>query len=94
MIFTFFKEYKTAPRSKDVLDESIYDFISRRVGSTIAENLVDPIMKGICGGNIKELSAASLLKNFYDAEMKAGSVIKGMLSASKQKSAFDKLCFF
>ena len=94
---TIFKEYRTPARSSDIKDESIYDFITRRVNSTIAENVVDPvikvnkkdrlsflkniyykIIKGICGGDIKNLSAASLLSNIYDAELKSGSIVRNM----------------
>lgn len=37
-------------------------------------------MTGICGGDIKTLSAATLVKNFYDYEKTHGSIIKGALS--------------
>ena len=45
LLLTLFKEYRTPPRSSDIQDESIYDFITRRFNSTIAENVVDPVIK-------------------------------------------------
>ena len=79
LISYIWKEYRTPVRNVEVEDESIYDFISRRVGSDIAENLVDPLIKGICGGDIKEISAASFFQPLYEAERDYGSIIKGML---------------
>lgn len=87
LLLTLFKEYRTPPRSSDIQDESIYDFITRRFNSTIAENVVDPVIKGICGGDIKDLSAASLLQNIYDSELKSGSVVRSMIIGNR---TFDK----
>ena len=35
---------------------------------------------GICGGDIKRLSAATLVKAFYDFELNNGSIIKGAIT--------------
>ncbi len=88
LLFHIYKEMTTPPRSPDVHDESIYDFVSRRGSTLLAENLVDPMMKGITGGDIKELSAASIFKLFYDAEARAGSVIKGIFLGKKKGLLF------
>lgn len=42
-----YKEFRTPPRDQNVQDESIWSFVSRRMSSEIADNLVDPIFKGI-----------------------------------------------
>ncbi len=49
----------------------------------VADNLVDPLFKGICGGDIKNLSAATLVKNFYEYEANGGSIIRGALRKPK-----------
>lgn len=41
------KEYRTAPRDASIEDESIHSFISRRLGENIADNVVDPVFKGV-----------------------------------------------
>jgi protoporphyrinogen/coproporphyrinogen III oxidase len=46
LAYYIFKESWAKRRPKDVEDESIYDFVSRRIGSDIAENLADPFIKG------------------------------------------------
>jgi hypothetical protein len=42
-----FKELSIPPRDSSVKDESIWSFISRRFDSSVADNLVDPVFKGI-----------------------------------------------
>lgn len=31
-------------------DDSIHNFVQRRFGADIANNVVDPVVRGICGG--------------------------------------------
>lgn len=94
LLYYAWKEYRAPRRSDEVEDESIYDFISRRIGSEIAENLVDPVIKGVCGGDIKEISAASLLESFYNAERDRGSIIKGVFNNKRGLFAYLKIEFF
>ncbi len=68
-------------------DESIHDFISQHFDTDLAETLIDPVMKGICGGDIKQLSAASLLQSMFEAEREHGSIIKGMLRNAKSNAS-------
>jgi protoporphyrinogen/coproporphyrinogen III oxidase len=60
-------------------DETIYDFISRRLTPTIAERLVDPMVSGIFGGDIRELSIKSCFPKLHQFEQREGSILKGML---------------
>ncbi len=87
LISYLYKELNTPKRSDDIQDESVWDFIARRFDPAIADNLVDPLFKGICGGDIKQLSAATLVRTFYDFEKEYGSIIKGAIS---KKSKFKK----
>lgn len=81
------KEFRTPGRNVDeVKDESLWSFIARRMDPEVADNLVDPLFKGICGGDIKKLSAATLVKNFYDYEATSGSIIRGALSRKKSET--------
>lgn len=77
------KEFRAPTRDKSVEDESIWSFISRRIDPRIADNLVDPVFKGITGGDIKYLSTAALLKNFYEYEKDFGSISKGVYKKAK-----------
>lgn len=78
----------TAPKiSKE--DESIYNFVQRRLGQDIADNLVSPIICGICAGDARKISVNFLLKSLFEAEQKYGSIIKGVL-ANRLKKFFSK----
>jgi len=72
-------ELCTSRRDKSLDDESIWSFIERRFDAQIADNMVDPIFKGIVAGDVKNLSAASLLKAFWEYEAKYGSIAGGMI---------------
>ncbi|XP_011156214.1 protoporphyrinogen oxidase [Solenopsis invicta] len=70
-------------------DESIYSFIQRRVGQDIADNLISPLICGICAGDAREISVNFLLKSLFEAEQKHGSIVKGLL-ANQLKKMFSK----
>lgn len=57
-------------------DESIYSFISRRFGTIVAERLFDPLVTGIYGGDIHQLSIKACFPLLADWEV-SGSVLKG-----------------
>lgn len=77
-----------APRvSKE--DESVYSFVERRLGRDIADNLISPIICGICAGDAREISVNFLLKSLFEAEQKHGSIVKGVL-ANRLKKLFSK----
>lgn len=70
-------------------DESIYSFVQRRLGQDIADNLVSPLICGICAGDAREISVNFLLKSLFEAEQKHGSIVKGLLM-NKLKKYFQK----
>jgi len=72
-------ELCTSRRDKTLEDESIWSFIERRFDAQIADNMVDPIFKGIVAGDVKNLSTASLLKAFWEYDAKYVSIACGMI---------------
>jgi oxygen-dependent protoporphyrinogen oxidase len=42
-------------------DESMHAFVSRRFGEDVADYIVDPMVRGICAGDSKEISAAAFV---------------------------------
>ncbi len=88
-----YKELKGTPRESGINDESIYSFISRRFGNEFADKIIDPFFKNICSGDIKELSAFSLLKSLYMAETKHGSIIKGFMKGRPESNMFQEIQF-
>ncbi|KAJ3326332.1 hypothetical protein HDV06_000208 [Boothiomyces sp. JEL0866] len=63
------------------LDESIHSFVSRRLGTSIADNMVSAVIHGIYAGDIKKLSIRSTMNFLYTLEKKYGSITKGMLAS-------------
>lgn len=60
-------------------DESIYDFVARRGGSDLAEFAIDPLVRGVCAGDAREISVNFLLKSLKDFEQKYGKIVLGLL---------------
>ncbi|CAL7940696.1 unnamed protein product [Xylocopa violacea] len=66
LLSALWKDLTTSRVSKD--DESIYSFMERRFGRDIAEKIAAPILCGICGGDIHELSAKSFMPKLVEFE--------------------------
>tara|TARA_B100000767_G_scaffold181085_1_gene168990 strand:+ start:9299 stop:10552 length:1254 start_codon:yes stop_codon:yes gene_type:complete len=60
----------------NVEDESVASFLSRRIGWEATEKLVEPVLGGIYGGDIHNLSAATILKKFKVGEQQNGSILR------------------
>lgn len=82
-VFTaLLKERKIEPQHAD---ETIYEFISRRFNSHVANVLFDPLVKGIYAGDIHKLSISACFPVLKKWERDAGSVVKGFLQSQKKK---------
>lgn len=69
-------------------DESIHDFISRRLSIHIADHLFDPLTTGIYAGDIHKLSMEACFPAIWNMEQADGSLVKGVLKkAFKKKDA-------
>lgn len=67
-------------RSKLVVDESVASFVSRRLGSALADNILSAVLHGIYAGDIYQLSAKTILSKQYFLEYHYGSIMKGALN--------------
>lgn len=77
------KEWRTPKESKD--DETIYEFISRRFNSHVAEKFIDPFVSGIYAGDIRRLSIRSCFPLLHQWEKEHGSLLRGMLKGKTKK---------
>ncbi len=78
------------PRAwRDDEDESIGDFVARRLGDEVAQRLAGPLLGGIFAGDASELSVRAAFPQFVEAEMRHGSLVRAMraLRAARQSSA-------
>lgn len=72
-------------------DESIYSFVKRRFGESIAELFFDPLISGIYAGDIKILSIKSCFPWLYQMEQKYRCICRGAL-VEKNKTKPNLLC--
>jgi oxygen-dependent protoporphyrinogen oxidase len=74
------------PRRQDKSDESLGDFIERRLGKEVLENIAEPLLAGIYAGDTHHLSLQATFPQFQSIEQNSRSLILGM-SASRKETA-------
>lgn len=62
------RDLRVEPRSPALLDESVGDFIKRRFGPAIADNLVSALFHGIYAGDIYSMSVRTCLPTLWYLE--------------------------
>jgi oxygen-dependent protoporphyrinogen oxidase len=72
------------PPKKVRTDESLAQFVTRRLGKECLEKIAEPLVAGIHTSNPDNMSILAIFPRFVDMEEKYGSLIKGMLAAMKK----------
>ncbi len=72
-------------KNSTATEESIYDFVSRRFNTELAE-LVSYALQGVWAGDARKLSAKAALTKLWEAEQEHGSIILGLLGNKRNKS--------
>jgi protoporphyrinogen/coproporphyrinogen III oxidase len=80
------RELLTAAR-KDAADESVADFVRRHFGQQMVERVAEPLLAGVYGGNVAELSVRSVLPRFAEMEREHGSLVRATLRAKRTAPA-------
>jgi protoporphyrinogen/coproporphyrinogen III oxidase len=78
-------------------DESIAEFVERRLGREILVKLVAPFISGVYAGNPSELSVAAALPRLKALEDEHGSLIRSLLKGRKKQQGprpIKRLCSF
>ncbi|MBN1564313.1 MAG: protoporphyrinogen oxidase, partial [Anaerolineae bacterium] len=78
------------PRRKEDSDESLGDFIRRRLGQEALDVLAEPMMAGIHVADAEKLSLKATFPRFIDTEKKYGSLTRGMIAAKKARAETAK----
>jgi oxygen-dependent protoporphyrinogen oxidase len=81
--FALLRERFVPPR-QDGKDESVAEFVTRRLGREFAERLADPLVAGIYAGDPTQLSVRHALPRLAQLETKYGSLIKGQFAAARE----------
>jgi oxygen-dependent protoporphyrinogen oxidase len=69
-------------------DESVADFVSRRLGAEAWANLVEPLVTGIYGGDGAQLSLQATFPQLRALELEHGSVLRGLASTPAAAGRF------
>ncbi|MCG6537564.1 MAG: protoporphyrinogen oxidase, partial [Syntrophales bacterium LBB04] len=77
------------PPKKDAADESLAQFVTRRLGKECLEKIAEPLVAGIHTSNPDNMSILAIFPRFVEMERKYGSLIKGMLAAMKKVPPTD-----
>jgi oxygen-dependent protoporphyrinogen oxidase len=72
---------RPAPRP----DESVRDFVTRRLGPEAADRLVEPFVGGIFAGSASRLSASAAFPSLVRWEREHGSLLKGAIAGRRSK---------
>jgi len=80
VISGLWRELTTDARPDSQDDESVGDFLSRRVSPKIAQNVASAVMHGIYAGDVWQLSARSLLPLQWYLEKQHGGIMKGLVN--------------
>ncbi len=74
------------PPRRSVGDETMGEFVSRRIGREAYEHLIEPLMSGIYAGDGDKLSLQATLPYLKDLELKHGGLVKGALAVRKARA--------
>jgi oxygen-dependent protoporphyrinogen oxidase len=75
------------PPKNDRGDESVASFVQRHYGEAMVENIADPLLAGVYGGDAAALSVRSVLPRFWEMERKYGSLTRATLKSLRQRRA-------
>lgn len=75
------------PKKKDLEDESLARFVTRRLGRECLDKIAEPLVAGIHTSNPDNMSVRAIFPRFLDMEQKYGSLIRGMTRIAKNGGA-------
>ena len=78
------------PPKKTNSDETMGEFVSRRLGRSAYENLIEPLMSGIYAGDGDLLSVKSTLPYLQNLESDYGGLVKGALATRRKRAKQSK----
>lgn len=73
------------PAKRDGQDETLADFISRRLGNEALDKIAEPLMSGIYNAEAERQSLLATFPRFRALEEKHGSLIRGMLASRRTR---------
>ncbi|MDE3052318.1 MAG: protoporphyrinogen oxidase [Gemmatimonadota bacterium] len=77
-------EYLIPPK-RDAGDESIEEFVVRRLGREMYQRLVEPLLSGISAGDGAKLSMRAMFPQLVAYESEYGGLVRGMLRVKREQ---------
>jgi oxygen-dependent protoporphyrinogen oxidase len=71
------------PARRDGIDETLAEFVTRRLGAEALDKIAEPLMSGIYNAEAERQSLLATFPRFRDLEMKHGSLIRGMVASRR-----------
>ena len=66
-------------------DESVANFVNRHFGRSLVDNIVEPLLAAVYGGDPYRLSAQAVLPRLVELEQRFGSLIRGLRAVAKER---------
>lgn len=79
--------FKSPPSADQDTDESVASFVRRHYGNAMLENIADPLLAAVYGGDSNWLSARSVLPRFWQMERECGSLTRAVMKARRHRRA-------
>lgn len=73
-------------RSKSPADESVAEFVSRRISAEFLDKAIDPFVSGVYAGDPHDLSMRAAFPKLYEMERDFGSLIMGTFRRTVEKT--------
>jgi oxygen-dependent protoporphyrinogen oxidase len=75
------------PARRDGADETLADFVRRRLGSEALDKIAEPLLSGIYNSEAEKQSLLATFPRFRGLEVKYGSLTRGMLASRRNGGA-------
>ena len=73
------------PPRRDGNEESVAEFVTRRLNKELLDRMVDALVAGIYAGDPHKLSVKYALPKLFESEQKYGSLIKGQFLGARER---------
>jgi oxygen-dependent protoporphyrinogen oxidase len=74
------------PAKRDDADETLAEFVRRRLGNEALDKIAEPLMSGIYNAEAEKQSIMATFPRFRQLEREHGSLIRGMLASRRQRA--------
>jgi protoporphyrinogen/coproporphyrinogen III oxidase len=75
------------PRAPVSSEESVAEFVRRRLGRAFLDYAIEPFVAGIYAGNPDELSVRAAFPRLHALEQRYGSLLKGQIRGARERKA-------